>query len=216
MAVELYDEHEQSERVRQWIKEYTSTIILGVVLAFAGIYGFRYWQDYRAGQLVLGSEYYQAVEALILDEDLESAAVEYQAMMDAVGKSSYAGLAGLRMAAALVEDGQLGKAAQIYRDVLDNRRLKVLRPLVTLRLARVVDAQGDHAEALALLGQAAPEGYEAAWAEARGDLLFERGRVTEALDQWNDALARRQADGRSVSLLEMKIDAATASGGASS
>jgi len=215
MAVELYDEHEQSERVRKWIKEYSATIAMGLILAFAGIFGFRYWQDHRAEQLALGSEYYQVIQGLAEQGDAEAAAAEYETMSAAVGRSAYTGLAGLHVAASWVDDGRLGKAETIYRDILDNRKLKELWPVVNLRLARVLEAQGEYDEALALLDGGAPNGYEAAWLEARGDVFFERGQPDDARVAWEEALTRRNADGQNVGLLEIKLDAATSGKGSS-
>jgi predicted negative regulator of RcsB-dependent stress response len=215
MAVELYDEHEQGERVRKWIKEYTPAIIVGLILAFGGIFGFRYWQDYRADQQLMGSDYYQVVSQLVTEGNLESAESEYQTMLETVGETAYTGLAGMQLAAAWVDDGRLSPAADIYRGILENRRLESLWPVAKLRLARVLEAQGEYQQALSLLEGAAPEGFEASWAETRGDLLFERGRVDEARAAWEDALARRTADGGNPRLLQIKIDAATTEGGTS-
>ncbi|RFF32219.1 YfgM family protein [Wenzhouxiangella sediminis] len=215
MAVELYDEHEQGERVRKWIKEYTPAIIVGLILAFGGIFGFRYWQDYRADQQLMGSDYYQVVSQQVTEGNLESAESEYQVMLETVGETAYTGLAGMQLAAAWVDDGRLSPAAEIYRGILENRRLESLWPVAKLRLARVLEAQGEYEQALSLLEGAAPEGFEASWAETRGDLLFERGRVDEARAAWEDALARRTADGGNPRLLQIKIDAATTEGGPS-
>lgn len=215
MAVELYDEHEQGERVRKWIKEYTPAIIVGLVLAFGGIFGFRYWQDYRADQQMMGSDYYQVVSQQVTEGDLESAESEYRTMVETVGETAYTGLAGMQLAAAWVDDGRLPPAADIYRGILENRRLESLWPVAKLRLARVLEAQGEYEQALSLLEGAAPDGFEASWAETRGDLLFERGRVDEARAAWEDALARRTADGGNPRLLQIKIDAATTEGGTS-
>src|SRR5699024_1815871 len=176
MAVELYDEHEQGERVRNWIREYTPALIIGLVLAFGGIFGFRMWQDHRTEQQLMGSDYYQAVSQQVAAGDLEAAEAEYQAMIETVDGTAYAGLAGMQLAAARVDDGRLAPAAEIYRNILDNRRLKSLWPIATLRLARVLEAQGEYEPALALLDGKAPPGFAASWAETRGDLLFERGR----------------------------------------
>ncbi len=212
MAVELYDEHEQGERVRRWIKEYSSTIIVGLILAFGGIFGFRQWQDHRTEQQAMGSEYYQVVRQQVADGELETAESEYQVMREAVGGTAYAGLAGMHLAAAWVEDGRLSPAAEVYRDIIDNRRLESLWPVAKLRLARVFEAQGEYEEALSVLDGDAPRGFEASWAETRGDLLFERGRLDEARAAWEEALSRRTADGGNPRLLEIKIDAARASG----
>jgi len=214
MAVELYDEHEQGERVRSWIKEYSSAIIIGLILAFGGIFGFGQWQDYRTEQQVMGSEYYQVVRQQVSNGDLESAASEYQDMREAVGDTAYVGLAGMHLASAWVEDGRLAVAADLYRGIIDNRRLESLWPVAKLRLARVLEAQGEYEQGLGVLEDDAPMGFEASWAETRGDLLFESGRVEEARSAWEDALARRTADGGNSRLLQIKIQsAATAASG---
>lgn len=215
MAVELYDEHEQGERVRRWIKEYSSAIIIGLILAFAGIFGFRQWQDHQSNQQSLAAEYYQAVNQRLSNEDAEAAASEYQTMLDEVGQTAYSGLAGMQLAAAWVEDGRLTPAAQIYHDVLDNRRLKSLWPVARIRLARVLEAQGEYQDALSLLEGQAPAGYEAVWDETRGDLLFEQRQFDQARSAWQAALERREADGINPRYLQVKIDAAAASGDAS-
>ncbi len=207
MAVELYDEHEQSERVRQWIKEYIPAIVMGLILAFGGIFGFRYWQDHQSGQRVLASEYYEVIRQNVQADDLAGAEEQYQVMRDSVGRNSYVGLAGMHLASAYVADGQLSPAASIYREMLDDRRLQSLWPMVTLRLVRVLEARGDIDEALALVDGEAPKGHAAAWAEARGDLLFERGRVEEARLAWQEALDNQPEQGGDTRLLEMKIDA---------
>lgn len=212
MAVELYDEHEQGERVRRWIKEYSSAIIIGLILAFGGIFGFRQWQDYRVGQQSLAADYYQVVRQQLADQGPDAAAAELQSMRESVGDAAYAGLAGMHLASAWVEDGRLAPAEEIYRGILDNGRLESLWPVTRLRLVRVLEAQGEHETALAMLDESAPEGFEAAWAEARGDLLFERGRLEEAREAWEQALARRTADGGNARLLQVKIDAAAADG----
>jgi len=207
MAVELYDEHEQSERVRQWIKEYAPAIVMGLVLAFGGIFGFRYWQDHQSGQRALASEYYEVIRQEVQAGELAGAEEQFQVMRDSVGRNAYVGLAGMHLASAYVADGQLSPAANIYREVLDDRRLRSLWPVATLRLVRVLEARGEIEEALALVDGEAPHGFAAAWLEARGDLLFERGRVAEARLAWQEALDKQPDQGGNPQLLQMKIDA---------
>ncbi|QOC23985.1 tetratricopeptide repeat protein [Wenzhouxiangella sp. AB-CW3] len=207
MAVELYDEHEQGERVRQWIKEYAPAIVMGLVLAFGGIFGFRYWQDQQASQAVLASEYYEVVRQAVEGGNLAAAEEQFDIMRDSIRRNAYVGLAGMHLAAALVADGRLSPAKRIYSDILDDRRMDSLHPVATLRLVRVLEAQGEHDEALALLDRAAPAGFKGAWAEARGDVLFERGRVEEARLAWQEALDNPPSEGANPRLIEMKIDA---------
>ena len=72
MAVELYDEHEQSERVRGWLRENGAALVIGVVLALGGIFGFRQWQGYQDAQAAMASDFYTAVQQEIEAEELEA------------------------------------------------------------------------------------------------------------------------------------------------
>ncbi len=206
MAVELYDEHEQSERVRKWIKEYGFSLVLGLVLAFSGIFGFRFWQDHQTGQRQLAAEYFDVIDSELEAQSLDLAEEQFVQMRESVPRSSYTGLAGLQMAAAYIDDGQLGPAAGIYRDILDERRFENLWPVATLRLARVLEAQGELDEAEGLISGTAPAGFESSWAELRGDIYMSRGDLEQARMAYQEALDKLtgQAAGRGV--LEIKID----------
>ncbi len=206
MAVELYDEHEQGERVRKWLREYGVSIITGLMLAFGGIFGFRYWQDHQAGQKLAAADLFSVIQT----EASLGRAIEAQASLDALlaasPRSAYVGLAALLVAGAHVEDGRLEPAARLYEDLLKQRSLETLWPVARLRLARVLAAQGNLQEALALLDAvAAPPSHAAAWAELRGDLLWELGRAAEARLAYEEAL--RSDSGLGQRLLQMKIDA---------
>ena len=43
----LTDDHEREQVVRQWWHEYWKPITLGIVIALAGLVGFRQWQSYQ-------------------------------------------------------------------------------------------------------------------------------------------------------------------------
>ncbi len=206
MAVELYDEHEQGERVRRWIREYGFSIVIGLALAFAGIFGYRQWQDHQVTQRFIAAEYFDVVQRQLADGNLSFAEEQFQAMQSAVPRSPQLGLASLVMASAYVEDGRLAPAAELLEVVIDDRRLSSLHPIARLRLARVREAQGDVSAALGILSGNAPVGFEAAWAELRGDLLLSRGELEAARLAYLEAMDH-SGDGGMQFLLQLKIDA---------
>jgi len=207
MAVELYDEHEQSERVRNWVREYGASIVTGVLLAVAGVFGIQYWQTSQHNQRILASEYLEVIREEVANDQLDFALEQFAAMREAVGDSAQTGLAALLLAGAQVKAGQLEAAAQALRDVLTNPRLESIRPIATLRLARVVQAQGDFSGALALLDEMPAAGFEGAWAEVRGDLLLAAGQPERARDAYQQALELAGDSAAGQSLLQLKIDA---------
>ncbi len=206
MAVEIYDDHEQSERVRNWLRENGFAIVMGVVLALAGIFGWRQWGEYQTGRIEAAADYYRSVETALADDDFEAAEEQYRQMRETLGGQAYTALAGLRIAADLVEQARLEDAAGIYRDILGQRGLDSLRPVVEARLARLQYALGQVDEALVTLGEQAPVGHEAVWAELRGDLLVAGGRLAEAREAYRRAIVRLQADGLNARLVQAKMD----------
>ena len=65
MAVdELLDEHEQGERVRQWIRQNAIGIIGGIAIALAVVYAWGKWQDHLHGKRLEKADAYDAVYAV--------------------------------------------------------------------------------------------------------------------------------------------------------
>ncbi|HMB38133.1 MAG TPA: tetratricopeptide repeat protein [Wenzhouxiangellaceae bacterium] len=207
MAVELYDEHEQSERVRNWLRENGVSILMGVALALAGIFGWRQWLDYQSGQAVLANEYYAAIQQELEVGRTQAAAEQFAAMREGVGEHAYLALSGMLVAAAWTEAGDIEKAAGIYRDLLDSDKWDVFQPLLRLRMAQVEIAleQGD--SALTLLQGSVPAGYEGLWLETRGDVLFDMNRLEEAADAYAAAVMQLRGEGRDFRQAEIKLDA---------
>jgi predicted negative regulator of RcsB-dependent stress response len=207
MAVELYDEHEQGERVRNWIKEYGASILIGLVLAFAGIFGFRFWQGHQIEQQALAADYFTVIQSEIAAGQIDAAQQSFSSLSEQVGSSSYVGLAAMILGAAYVEDGRLDPAARLYRDVLDQSGLEMLKPVATLRLAKLLDAQGDTQGALELIGESPMPGFEAAWNELRGDLLFASGQMQDARLAYQEAIDALGGQLGGQRMLQMKLDA---------
>jgi len=215
MAVELYDEHEQSERVRSWLRDNGFSILMGVALALAGIFGWRQWLEYNADQAALANEYYAAIQRELDAGNTQSAAEQFAAMREGVGDHGYLALAGMLLAAALSEAGELADAAAIYRELLNAEKWGALQPVLRLRLALAETALGEGEAALGRLQGAAPVGHEGLWLETRGDVLFDMGRLSEAAEAYSAAVAQLRGEGRDFRQAEIKLDAvesATAAG----
>ncbi len=208
MAVELYDEHEQGERVRKWIREYGVSIVTGLVLAVGGIFGFRYWQDQQAEQQMVAASLFSVIQAEVEQGRHEEARAQFEALQSQAPRSAFTGLSAMMLASAMIEDGRLESAARLYREILEQRRMESLWPVTRLRLARVLEAQGDLSEALELLEAVEPPpGHEPAWAELRGDLLLGLDRPADARAAFEDALQAGDDGAMTRRLLQMKIDA---------
>ncbi|MFO7762370.1 MAG: tetratricopeptide repeat protein [Wenzhouxiangellaceae bacterium] len=213
MAVELYDEHEQSERVRNWLRENGVSILMGVVLALAGIFGWRQWQDYQGGQAALANEYYAAIQRELEADDVEAAAEQFAAMREGVGEHAYLALAGMLLASSLTEAGETERAAEIYGALLDAGKWPALEPVIRLRIALAETQLGRGESALARLEGNAPVGYEGLWLETRGDILFDLNRFGDAAEAYAAAVEQLRGEGRTFRQAETKLDAVQSAAG---
>jgi predicted negative regulator of RcsB-dependent stress response len=128
------------------------------------------------------------------------------------GSTTYAQFAALHLAAIAVNDGKLPEAEAQLRWVLGKAEKGSDTEQVTqLRLARVMAASGDSAQALDILAKAQPGPYGASYAAVRGDLLLAAGRKDEARAAYGEALALAGGDGQNVNLpaLQQKLQSLT-------
>jgi len=198
MAIDdLLDEHEQSERVRSWLRKNGLSILGGVVIAVGAIGGWQWWQQEHGNKLASANIEYQKVLKGIQDNKLEDAGAAVKAL-DAGPSNIYSELAALQLAKAQVEAGKNDEALATLR------ALKVegdLKHVVDQRIARLLVATGKGAEAIALLGVAT----DPSALEIHGDALMAQGKRDEARGQYEKALKTLDVAAPQRRLLETKL-----------
>ena len=198
MAIDdLLDEHEQSERVRTWLKNNGASWIGGIALGLAVIFGWQWWQKQRAEQAVQANVAYLQAAQLLAAGDLEKGKAAV-AKLEGGKVAIYADLAGLRLAQAQVDAGQLEPAVSTLKGLKPEASLQ---PLTNLRLARVLTDTGKGEEALKLLGDA----NDSASLEARGDALVAIGKPDQARDLYLKALTGMDVAAPQRRLVELKL-----------
>lgn len=204
--VEYFNELEQGEAVKKWLKENGGAILMGLVIAFGGLFGFRQWQGWEENQRQRASAEFEVMSQLLAEEQLDSAMANYQTLKDDYSSSPYASLAALQMARARLEAGQTDLALNLYRFVADNGTPRAVQMIGKERLARVLLDQGQAEDALALLDSTTDiTGFEAAFAEVRGDIYSALGRKEEAIASYQAALDTLEAGVGDRNFLELKL-----------
>lgn len=196
MAIDdLLDEHEQSERVRAWLRGNAAGLIGGVALGLAAIYGWYWWKDHNQATGLKASDEYQAVLERLQDGKVKEAQAQSAGLKD----TAFAALAALDIAKAQVDAGQRDAAIATLRAARTDD--SVVAPVIAQRLARLLIDAGKQQEALGLL-----EGLDDAVAlEVRGDALFSLGRKDQARDAYNKALAQLDVSAPQRPLVELKL-----------
>jgi predicted negative regulator of RcsB-dependent stress response len=198
MAIDdLLDEHEQSERVRTWIRKNGAGILGGVVLGIAVIGGWQWWQKDQVGKLADANTRYDAVTRSLQSKNLDEAAKEVAALEG--GKASiYADLAALELAKAQVEAGKNDDAIATLRGLKAEGEFKLL---IEQRIARLLIETGKAEEAVKLLAAA----EDSVSLEVRGDALIAQNKRDEARELYSKALAKLDVAAPQHRLLEVKL-----------
>jgi predicted negative regulator of RcsB-dependent stress response len=204
--IEIYDAHEQGEVVKKWLRENGSAIVMGLVIAFGGLFGYKQWQNWQDNTRQRASSEYEVLDQLLTEGQLDAAMANFQSLQDDYPDSPYTSMAALKMARARVETDQPDLAIGLLEFVMNNGHPQALAVVARERLARVLLDQGRGDEALqTLAGAQVISGFEARYAETRGDILHSLGRNDEAAVAWLEALAALEAGIGDRDLLVMKL-----------
>jgi len=210
-VAELRTEEEQLEAIKRWWKENGTSLIVGAVLAGAGVFGWNAWQDYQANQSAAASASYQELLDLSSREQLDDGArSRASTLVDDLaenhGGSLYADLAQLLDAGLQVKAGELGAAREALETVIEGSDDGYLVGLARLRLARLQSAEGNHDTALATLDGDLPEALAAQRANVRGDVLIASGQSDAARDAWQQARSLAEELQQPLYGVELKLD----------
>lgn len=205
MANELIDEHEQGERVRQWLRDNASAIIGGVAVGLSLIFGWQWWERSQVERKITAATQYQAL--LDASESGDTAAMDGLAerLGSDHGNTVYASLALMLKASQAVKDGKFDAAQASLEQAFAATEDSALKDLIRIRLARLDLQLGRNDEGLARLGEVKSTQYVAVVEELRGDFLLRLGRQDDARRAYGDALAAMDAGAQLRFLVEMKL-----------
>ncbi|AOM00415.1 tetratricopeptide repeat protein [Cobetia marina] len=209
MAEELRSEEEQLEAIKRWWSENGKSLIAGVVLAGAGIFAFKAWQNYEASQSEAASMRYQQLISLVSQPTLEDAGVQrarnlISELESEHADSLYTQMAHLLDASMSVKADDLDAAAKALQSVVDSDADSYLKGLASLRLARLHVELGEQDKALSLL-ENPPTTLAAQAAAVRGDALVAQGKRDEAVAAYQEASRLSEQSGQPVYGLDLKL-----------
>lgn len=204
MALDTTDE-EQLESLKSWWAENGTSLLTGVLVVVALLFGVRQWESSQNGTAAEASDLYQQLAQLAVanvgvvlsDDDLLAAQGVYSQLKDQYASSVYARFAALVMAKFHADKNELDDAAAELQWILDNQSLGLMQKadselfvVARQRLARVKLGQGDARGALDILrGAEAGDGFAASYTETEGDALLQLGDTEGAKAAYQKALA---------------------------
>jgi predicted negative regulator of RcsB-dependent stress response len=207
MANELLDEHEQSEYVRNWLRNNFGSILLGLAGGIGAIWGVGKYQDWRSDALDRAGQQYGVYLAAVEKKDAEEIKKLGTALRTEYPTSPYAVLSAMSEAEkALAEGGKVDEALASLQWAHDHAEFEELKSLAALRLARALLDAGKFDQASALTARIDAKGFAAQAAELRGDILLAQNQAADAKAAYEQALAEMDSASPRFRFVEMKRD----------
>lgn len=207
MAIEVLDEHEQSELVRNWLRSNGGFLFAGLVVGIGVIVGNSFYDKWRATQIdQAGSAYAKYLEA-VEKKDQETIKSLGENLRSEHASSPYAVLSAMSEAQTIIANGgELDAALASLQWAAEHAKLPELESLASLRLARAQLQTGALDKALVTVDGIEGKGFAAEIAELRGDIRLAQGQAAAARAAYEEALLGMDATAPRRSMVEMKRD----------
>jgi len=197
-------EEEQIKRIRDFLKNYGSTVLLSVVLAVAGSSAFRYWQNHHEKVATFASYSYEAMLISMFNNNDLDTKTQAQYLISQYPDTPYAQLGALELAKLAIESNDLASADTQLQWIMHHAKTPSLKQVARIRDARVLIMMKKPDEALKLLNTIDDKGYLSEIDSVRGDAYIAKGDVDKASDYYQQAKKDLPPDSLSASLTTMK------------
>lgn len=197
-------EEQQLEAIKRWWKENSNMVITGIAIGVASIFGWQYYQVEQAKHTEQASILYEQVlvnsaDTLKINDQMASVN-----QLEAEFKDTpYASLSALIIAKQQITAGEIDKAQQQYRWVIENANQSELKYLAKIRLSRLLLTNKQQDQALSLLNETYPESFNGMVLELKGDVFSIQGNKIEARKAYLEAISLSRSSSR---WLQLKID----------
>lgn len=186
---DLQSEKEQLEEIRAWWSEYGRYVIAGVVIAVGLLFGYNQYQNSRFEAQVSASELYESLANEVSEGNLEQAELIAGELATDYANTAYASQSKLAMARLYMDKNRDEDAANVLRELVAMRGHDALRQIGRLRLARVLLYQDKPQDVIDLLAERDDPAFNGLYSEALGDAYAALGRIDEATEAYQLALA---------------------------
>lgn len=197
------DENERAEQVREWWKRNGPSIVAGVVLGLAAIFGWRAWQRHVVEHQAAAAQVYLAFTESSQALTPEEVAAQLTSIKEEFGNTPYAALAALEAAQLAYGAGKIEQAAEYYRYAISQAQPEGVAAVARMRLARLQTGAGNYDQALATVAKISTPSFQALAAELKGDIYVHQGKIEQAREAYQSALD--QAEGPVTQFLQMKL-----------
>jgi predicted negative regulator of RcsB-dependent stress response len=191
---EYETEEQQIAALKKWWKENGTSILVGLVVGVAALFGWRGYVEQNNSHLVQASDLYmQASQSVALQsidkEMIDDKAVDINnALINDYGDTPYAALSSLALAKLEYEKDNVDAAVAQLELAVKHASDNLIKQVASLRLARVYIEQKKYDEATSILDMKHDAAYDAQFAELKGDIHSAKGEIAKARTAYDEAI----------------------------
>lgn len=205
------EEQEQLDQLKHFWNTW-GTLISSVMILVAGTLaawnGYQYWQNRQAVQ---AAALFDAVEVAARSADSVRMEQAFSDIQSKYANTAQAGQAGLAVAKFQMDKGKSDATKEALTWVAEKSSDNGLKALATLRLSGILMDQKYYDDAIKLVSGGFPVGFEAAYADRKGDILVLQGKRAEAIAEYSRAYKAFEEGVEYRRLIEIKLNALGAS-----
>jgi predicted negative regulator of RcsB-dependent stress response len=199
--MEQYEtEEQQVEAIKRFWKENGLALVIGALLGFGGLLGWRYYNDSQIEAKEQASFAYEKVSEELLKGEVGFS--QANTFIENHSDTGYAMLMALEMAQQSIERKDLSEAAKQLEFVTNNAKLSAIKSVAQVRLARIQIEQGKLELALASADQVTDLAFKGQSQEIKGDIYQAQQLFDKARAAYSAALETNKRD----RILKMKLD----------
>ena len=181
-------DQQQGERIKNWLKENSKSLIGGVVLGVAGYFGIQFVQQNKLKEAELASQLYSEIEFAVKQDRLTQAQTLLQKMDIDFANTPYQDQGHLFMAKLFMDSVDYENAIIQLEFLIENSTEESLKHIARIRIARIRLQQNLYDEALQVLETESMGSFEAKYEEIKGDIFSKQGEFSEAQAAYLKAL----------------------------
>ncbi|OGT57841.1 MAG: hypothetical protein A3F43_02415 [Gammaproteobacteria bacterium RIFCSPHIGHO2_12_FULL_42_10] len=199
-------EQEQVELLKNWIKQYSVAILVGVVLAMLIIFSWRYWQERQHKLETHASIIFDEMLTARVQHDADALQPAMDKLLTHYPRTVYASFAALMLARENLKHLNYAEAKKQLNWVLMYSNIPSLREITRLRLARVLIAEKDPKAGIAILDKVDDKHFDGLINEIKGDAYLTMNQPVLAREWYQKALDTLPNAEVIRPLLQMKYD----------
>lgn len=199
-------EQEQIQQLKNWVKQYGLTILLGILISLAITASWRYWQHYHNRILTHASAVYDEMIAMRAQNNTKGTLIQARKLLSHYPKTPYAEMAALILARDAVINKNYVEAINQLNWVINHSKTPAMREIARIRIARILIAEKKPGEALILLKTLEDKSFIGMVDEVRGDAHLAKNDKASARKAYQLALEEIPNGEVTRPVLEMKFE----------